>query len=664
MNRGLLRSIRDKVSLLDLIFILGVVGLFLTSFYSYLLFHTLAEIFRISVAVAIFMLVWNVRRSLDNSYLVFISVAYVFVGGLEILHALASQGMGTFTPDEPNLAGQLWIAARYLESASLVLAPLLLSRKLMVKTVIAGYAVVVSFLLAALFNWGLFPVCIINGTTPTRFMIASEALVILMFLASIGLLARRRDRFDPLVERALLTSIVFSVLSELSIASYVGGRGFPFLLGHSFKIIAFYYIYKAVVETGLAKPLAVLYRNLKASEQAAARLNDALDARVRARTEELSETNERLRLEIDRRQRVEDDLRRSQTKYRIVADNTFDWEWWRDAEGRFIYSSTSCEKITQHKADEFVSDPDLLLKIMHPEDRDSFIGHQNEVEATCTSGEVEFRIVRPDGSVRWLAHACQPVVGENGRLSGRRGSNRDITERKAVEEALRESEAELRRLSARIMAAQEAERKRISRELHDDLGGALAVLKLRTSFIEKNLRADQSALREECGQVLEVIDQVIDSLARLSRDLSPAILEDLGLVAALRRLVDNFAKASKLSVVSAIADLGPLPPKYSQIMIYRFFQEALTNIGKHAQARSVLVKAVRESGRILFSIEDDGRGFDARSAATRRASEKGLGLTTMKERARILGGTLIIRSEAGQGTRITLSIPAGEEYGA
>ena len=662
MSKHPVRSFIKKISLLDILLLLGVLGLYGTSFYSPLLFHTLAEIFRVSVAVAIFMLVWNVRRSLDNAYLLFISIAYMFVCGLEIFHALASQGMGALASDEPDLAAQLWIAARYLEAASLFLAPLFLGRKLKIRAVLVGFAAAMSLLLAAIY-WQIFPACIAGGGAPTLFLIISEFLIVLVLAASIVFLARRKDRFDPLVARYLVTSIVFSILSELSIAFYFGGRGFPFLLGHVLKIIAFYYIYKAIIETGLARPLAVLYRNLKASEQAAARLNEELDARVRERTEDLRRANELLSLEINERYRIEADLRRSEKKYRVVADNTYDWEWWKDANGQFIYVSPSCRRFTHYEAGEFQADPDLLLRIIHPDDLSDFSIHQNEVESTSSSGRIELRIVRKDGAVRWLTHFCQPVVDENGRLSGRRGSNHDITEQKRAEESIRESEHQLRRLSSLIMTAQEAERRRVSRELHDDLGGALAALKLQASFIEKKLRPQDAALREECRQVLENIDQVIDNVARISRDLSPSILEDLGLVPALRRLVDNFSKAYKIKVASDLADVGTSFSKDSLIMIYRIIQEALTNIGKHARAGNVSVKVRRANGRYLFSIEDDGQGFDVPAAKAKRADEKGMGLSTMIERTRMLGGGLDIWSESGRGTRIELAVPVHEKDG-
>ncbi len=664
MDKHPVAWLKKRVSLLDLLLGLAVVNICLTSLHSYLLFHTLAEILRVSLAVAIFLLAWNVRRTLDNSALLFISVAYVFVCGLEILHALASQGLGAFPPDEANLAAQLWIAARYLESFSLLLAPLFLNRRMKLPSIAAGFAAAMGVLLAAMLLWRVFPVCIREGTRPTAFLTVSEFLIILLFAGSIALLARHRSRFDPLVARALVTSVSFSILSEMSIAFHFGRSGIPFLLGHLLKIVAFYYLYKAVVETGLARPLAVLYRNLQSSERAAARLNEELDARVQARTDDLRGANERLRFEIDERRRVEEELRRSERKYRIVADNTYDWEWWRDPDGRFIYSSPSCERITQHAADEFLADPDLLLRIIHPDDLPGFVIHQDTLETGPTSSELEFRIVRPDGSFRWLSHACLPVFDENGRPGGRRGSNRDITERKRDAESLRESESRLRRLSSQIMTAQETERRRISRELHDDLGGALAVLKLRTSFIEKSLRPDQAGLREESRQVMEHIDQVIDNVARISRDLSPSILEDLGLVPALRRLIENFGKAHEIEVASDLAGLDAPLSKSAQFMLYRILQEALTNIGKHSRAKNASVVIRQENGRILVSVDDDGRGFDAGAKDAKRAAEKGMGLATMKERARMLGGTIDISGRAGLGTRITLVIPTGEKEGA
>jgi len=233
-----------------------------------------------------------------------------------------------------------------------------------------------------------------------------------------------------------------------------------------------------------------------------------------------------------------------------------------------------------------------------------------------------------------------------------------ITERKQAEAALLESEKHLRYLSSQLLTAQEKERRRVSRELHEELGQTLAFLKLRLRFIEKNLQKDQRDLREECENNLRYIDQVIENVRRLSSDLSPSILEDLGLSAALLRLINNLSKDSyKIKTSLQLMDIDHLFSQEAQIIIYRIFQEALTNIGKHAQATHLSIVISEQNGNVSFIVEDNGKGFDVKKAMMEENAEKGLGLTTMDERARMLGGFLEIWSEEGKGTRITLTIP-------
>ncbi len=392
-------------------------------------------------------------------------------------------------------------------------------------------------------------------------------------------------------------------------------------------------------------------------EEALQKAHNGLETRVQERTAELEKSNQALQFEIEERNQAEEALRQSEMKYRIVADNTYDWEWWRDLKGNFIYISPSCKRVTHHEAEEFIKDQDLLLKIIHPDDKSSFIRHQIEVEEKHASGEIEFRILRPDGSLRWIAHACQPVFNEQGRFLGRRGSNRDTTERKCAEEALRESEEQLRYLSSKLLTAQETERRRISRELHDELGGSLAALKLRSNFIKKNLQKDQTDLTEECESNEKYIDQIIENVHRLSRDLSPPVLEDLGLSTALRWLIDHFVKHYDIKVRFDNIDVDHQFSREAEIMIFRIFQEAFTNIGKHAQAKNVSVSIKKDVDRLSFLLEDDGKGFDPNKAHMGEATERGMGLATMRERARLLGGSFDLQSQEGKGTLIMISGP-------
>jgi two-component system sensor histidine kinase UhpB len=233
----------------------------------------------------------------------------------------------------------------------------------------------------------------------------------------------------------------------------------------------------------------------------------------------------------------------------------------------------------------------------------------------------------------------------------------DITERQLAEEQLRESEQDLRRLASQLLTAQESERERISRELHDELGQSLLVLKLQASRVERKLDKGQAAIKKEVRDITRQLDQLVDEIRRLARDLSPTLVRDLGLSAALKRLIEEFSRHYDIQAdIGRMEGLDELFPRETQINIYRTLQECLTNIGKYAQASRLSVAIKRENGHVTFMVADNGSGFKVKEVLA-DPTRRGLGLMAMKERGRMMGGTLEIRSEEGKGTRITLIIP-------
>ena len=223
--------------------------------------------------------------------------------------------------------------------------------------------------------------------------------------------------------------------------------------------------------------------------------------------------------------------------------------------------------------------------------------------------------------------------------------------------ALVQKEQRLRILSSHLLTAQENERRRISLELHDELGQSLTLLKLQLRGTRKKLREDQKVLKEDLKATSKNIDRIIEDVRRISRDLTPTIIEDLGFSAAIRSLSFDFDRHSNVKVLLELGDVDDLLSRSTQIIVYRIFQEALNNIGKHAEASSISIVVKQIDNIVSFLIQDDGKGFDLEKIVERTVTERSLGLAAMDERARMLGGQLEVSSQEGKGTKIAFKIP-------
>jgi signal transduction histidine kinase len=288
---------------------LVLLGLFLTSTYNYLLFHSLSEIASILVMYSVFIVSWNTRRFLDNNYLIFIGITYLFVGSVDLIHTLGYQGMGVFPGYDANLPTQLWIIARYLQAISLLIAPLMIGRTLHTGRWIAIYGVVVTILLLSVFFWDIFPASYIQGQGQTTFKIVSEYIISLILVGAMVLLLRKQSLFDPQVLRLLVFSLVLTVASEMSFTLYIGVYDLANMVGHLLKIVAAYCVYLALVVTGLDKPYNLLFLNLKRSEEELRLSRDNLEERVQERTEQLRNINLELSKQINERIRAEEEIR-------------------------------------------------------------------------------------------------------------------------------------------------------------------------------------------------------------------------------------------------------------------------------------------------------------------------------------------------------------------
>ena len=254
----------------------------------FLLFHSLVELVSIAVAWSVFLLVWNARDMLKNDGLLFLGLAYFFIGWLDLLHTLAYKGMGVFPPEgAANLATQLWIAGRGIQGASFLAYPLLLGRRIPYRPLMAAFTALTGLLLASIFVWNVFPACYVNGQGLTPFKVMSEYVICIMMLGGLVLLSRKRSLHEPGSYPFVAAAIVASIFSELAFTFYVGVYDLSNAAGHFLKIVSFFLIYLALVRHSLRKPYATLFREL-ALEREALTQSDRLH---QARTRILSESN-------------------------------------------------------------------------------------------------------------------------------------------------------------------------------------------------------------------------------------------------------------------------------------------------------------------------------------------------------------------------------------
>jgi PAS domain S-box-containing protein len=376
-------------------------GLYLTSLYSYLLFHSLAEMFSISIACAIFMIAWNSRRFLDHHYLLFLGTAYLFVGALDLVHTLSYKGMGVFPGYDANLPTQLWIAARYLQSISLLLAPLWISRKLKVNSMLLALGMVAALLLLAIFSWQIFPDCFIGGRGLTPFKKISEYIISLILGTAILLLLPKRKEFDSTVFHLLNGAILTAIAAELAFTFYVSVYGLSNLVGHLLRVVSFYLTYKALIETGLVRPYDLLFRNLKKNEEA-----------LRFSEEKFAKAF------------------RSSPNPKTISSL---------ADGRYIEVNDSFLQLTEYAREEVVGHNAIDLNIWRRQEDRTQMKEMLQAQGIIRNLECAFRT--KSGQVRVVLLAAE-IIEVNGEPCIIAVVN-DITERKRMEEELRRTRDEL-----------------------------------------------------------------------------------------------------------------------------------------------------------------------------------------------------------------------------
>ena len=317
------------------------------------------------------------------------------------------------------------------------------------------------------------------------------------------------------------------------------------------------------------------------------------------------------------------------------------WEW-DPASGRLTWSD-ELYRIYGLQPGAFRPTFESYLERVHPEDRQAVAAALSRALVQGRGFMLEERVLRPDGELRYLRTRGEPVGEAGGPPSMIVGTCLDVSDEKAAEAALRA-------LSRRLVEAEESERRRIARELHDRVGQNLSALNINLDIVLGRL--EDSALRRRLEDSLSLVDATLQSIENVMADLRPALLDEYGLGAALAWYGEEYAQRTGIRVgVEAFDGAKRLAPE-TAVALFRIAQEAFTNAAKHSSAKRIAVTLEERNGEVTLSVSDDGCGFDAAQAPRGR-----WGMTTMRERAQAAGGRLAVESTPGKGTTVRAAVP-------
>jgi PAS domain S-box-containing protein len=363
--------------------------------------------------------------------------------------------------------------------------------------------------------------------------------------------------------------------------------------------------------------------------------------------------------EIAERKRVAQALRERQASLaeaqRIAHLGNWDW----NIETNELRWSDEIYRIFGLTPQEFGATYDAFLDSVHPDDRESVKKAVDEALYDDKRYSIHHRVVLPDGTERIVQEQAEITFNNKGKPIRMIGTVQDITERKRAEKALEESEAELRRLSARLLDVQEAERKTISRELHDSIGQSLAAIKF---GVENCLHRTREVAEKETVESLEalvpVVQRASEEVRRIHTDLRPSLLDDLGIMATISWFCREFQGLYSGLRIEQDIDIEEKQVVDSlKIVIFRLLQEALNNVAKYGKGDTVRVSLREKEGHIELAIQDNGRGFDVDQVRSTKSLRRGFGLTSMKERTELSGGSFSIESAPEAGTLVRASWP-------
>lgn len=389
--------------------------------------------------------------------------------------------------------------------------------------------------------------------------------------------------------------------------------------------------------------------------------HDDLEMRILERTAELVEANKVLQAEIIERKQMEEALRQSEHRYKQLLDSVTDYIYTVRIENGHVIKTThgpNCVAVTGYASQEYEADPHLWYRMVYEEDRDKVRDQALQLLNSESAAPLEHRLIHKDGSIRWVRNTPVPRKDQNQNIVSYDGLVADITARKLAEEErerlfeeVKAGRQRLEALSHRLVQVQEAERRQIARELHDEIGQLLTGLKL---TLEMSVGLSGDALKVNLDEAQSLINELISQVRELSLELRPAMLDDLGLIPTLLWHFERYSGQTQIQVNLEHAGLHRRFVSEVETAAYRIIQEALTNVARYAGVNEATVRLWVDQKTMYVEIRDAGAGFDPQVKQTGVDSS---GLSGMYERAALLGGQFTIESSPETGTRVAANLP-------
>jgi PAS domain S-box-containing protein len=359
--------------------------------------------------------------------------------------------------------------------------------------------------------------------------------------------------------------------------------------------------------------------------------------------------------DITERKQAEQALMESEQKYRTLFEDSRDAIYISTRDGKILGTNKFSSDLFGYPSQEMIG-MNIRKIYAHPQDRLRF---KKEIERKGSVKDYEVQFQKKDGTLIDCLLTSTVRKNDNGRIEGYQGIIRDISERKRYVEELIQSRERLRKLSTYLQTVREDERTRIAREIHDELGQSLTGLKMDLSSLERSLRSkiaknkDSALFLLKVKTMFKLIDSTIQSVRRISTELRPGVLDDLGLIAAIEWQAQEFQHRTGISCKINLIPKTISMDQERATAVFRILQETLTNVARHAKATRVTINMKKLDRHVILKIHDNGKGITMKKVL----EVKSFGLLGVKERAHLFGGNVEFKGIKGKGTTVTVSIP-------